>query len=129
MIEVQKELLTEAISMASSSADGSNWDAIYASLTLSGVQGGHADFLWNWQGDPNENPVSAFFVTLSADQLSNGGCEWSCRYGFMDQIHWNNFAFHLDTVGVNWAFPLGAILHAIIDVGFGNINPQTPLNP
>jgi len=126
LVESQKEALADAISNASSSADGSNWDDIYKSLTYNGIEGGHADFSWNWVGDPSENPDPTLAATAN---WPSGGCVFSCRYGFMDQIHLNNNAFHLDTVGANWAFPLGAMLHGLIDYGFGNINPGIPMLP
>ncbi len=129
-VETQQEALTDAISNASTSPDGSNWDAIYASLGWKGdINGGHADFSWNWKGDPNgdPDPIGDFFSTLAADQLANGGCEWSCRYGGLDAIHYNNNMFHLDTIGANWGFGLGLFLHGLIDFGFGNINPGIPM--
>jgi hypothetical protein len=89
-----------------------------------GIKGGHADFSWSWDPDDGIDPTANF-----TSNMPSGGCGFSCRFGDFDQIHFNNDNFHLDTVGVNWAFPLGAILHGLIDVGYGNINPSVPIIP
>jgi len=127
MVEVQREALADAISNASSSADGSNWDAIYASLQYNGTQGGHADFTWvPVPGAPDEQTdPSLDFVRQGA--WDTGGCELMCRYGSFDAIHYNNDMFHLDTVGANWGYGLGLLLHGLIDFGIGNINPSVPI--
>ena len=120
-VEAQHEALADAISLASNSPDGSNWDYIYQNLIPDQIHGGHEDF--DWIGDPS------ILNFVPQEALDWGGCPVSCRYGFMDQIHYNNNMFHLDTVGVNWGFGLGALLHGLIDVGLGNINPSIPMGP
>ena|ERR1700733_10925073 len=85
------------------------------------VHGGNAVFNWN-------GPAGVLDFVPGAD-WATGGCEISCRYGFMDAIHFNNGAFHLDTAGVQWGYGLGAFLHLVINYGFGNINSSTPLMP
>jgi RHS repeat-associated protein len=125
-VETQQENLAEKMSLASKSPDGSNWDTIYANLNpykqdgiTFNISGGNVDFTWR---DPANPPD---FVPQS--RLETGGCEILCRYGFMDQIHYNHSMFHLDTAGVNWGFGLGAIIHGIADLGLGNLDPNTPL--
>jgi RHS repeat-associated protein len=127
-VEAQQEALADAISSASNSPDGSNWDEIYEGLRVeldsNGnpiVHGSNAVFSWN--GDPD----LLDFVPQQA--WDTGGCLIACRYGDFDQIHYHGNDFHLDTVGVNWGFGLGAFLHGLIDYGFGNINGSTPRIP
>jgi hypothetical protein len=127
-VEVQKEALADKISLASDSPDGSDWDKIYEGLHAVTdpignyvIHGSNAVF--SWVGDQDLLP----FVSQVA--WDKGGCLFSCRYGSLDQIHYHNDDFHLDTIGANWGFGLGLILHGIIDYGFGNINPGIPRNP
>ena len=126
-VEIQREALAEAISLASNSADGSNWDAIYNGLNpynVSGslqIQGGNVDF--SWEGDPgllNFLPSAAWL---------KGGCELACRYGNMGAIHFNNNMFHLDTASPTWGFGFGLLMHGFGDVFLGNINPGVPMVP
>jgi RHS repeat-associated protein len=127
LIEAQKEALADAMSIASKSSDGSNWDAIYAGLSEYDqdgnvkIQGGHVDFAWT--GD------STLLPFVSPQDWETGGCVISCRYGSVDAIHFNNGAFHLDTAGVNWGYGLGAFLHLVFDVGLGNNPGNVPMNP
>lgn len=128
LVEAQKQALADAMSNASDSADGSNWDAIYNSLTVQYdqdgnviIQGGHVDFAWT--GD------ASLLNFVPQPDWTSGGCSFSCRYGSMDAIHFNNNAFHLDTAGANWGYGLGAFLHFVFDVGLGNNPGNIPMNP
>ncbi len=122
--EIQRERLADAISYASNSPDGSNWDTIYNSLNpydANGdlqIKGGNVDFTYS--GDPS----LLSFVPASAWPQ---GCETTCRYGSYDAIHFNNGMFHLDTAGVTWGFGLGALAHFGVDIVIGNINPGVPI--
>ena len=126
-VEAQRQTLAEAISLASNSPDGSNWDAIYNALNpynVSGslqIQGGNVDF--GWEGDPS----LLSFVPSSA--WLAGGCELACRYGSMGAIHFNYNMFHLDTASPTWGFGLGLLMHGFGDVFLGNINPGVPMVP
>jgi hypothetical protein len=123
-VDAQRQALADAMSYASDSADGSNWDEIYDNLVPYGsngnlqIWGGNVDFTWT--GD--DSMLS--FVPESA--WDSGGCEVLCRYGAMDAIHFDNGTFHLDTAGVLWDFPLGAMIHGFSDILLGNINPSFP---
>jgi len=128
LIEAQKEALADAMSNASNSSSGSNWDAIYNALTVKYdpdgnviIQGGHVDF--TFEGD------SKLLNFVPQQDWDSGGCSFSCRYGSMDAIHFDNHLFHLDTAGVNWGYGLGAFLHLFFDVGLGNNPGNVPMNP
>jgi RHS repeat-associated protein len=127
LADEQRQALADAISYASSGSDGSNWDYIYGNLNpydQNGdlrIQGGHVDFTWT--GD------NSYLDFVPGADWATGGCTPSCRYGGLDAIHYNNGMFHLDTVGLNWGYGLGAFLHGLIDFGFGNINPGMPMIP
>lgn len=119
--ELAKEALVNTISMASTSSDGSNWDAIYNSLDYDGTKGSNADFSWNGTTDLN---------SLGLDpglQLDSGGCEWSCRDGSMPSLHFNDGMFHLDTASPSWGFGFGLFVHGFVDLLLGNINPSVPM--
>ena len=105
-VELVREQMVEAMSLASNSPDGSNWNYIYANLDPDDengnlqIHGGNVDF--SWSGDDSYLD----FVPESAwDNGPNGGCTL-CRYGGMDAIHFSNGLFHLDTAGVQWGFGL-----------------------
>jgi RHS repeat-associated protein len=126
-VDAQRQALADAMPYASASPDGSNWDYIYNHLNpYDGngnlqIWGGNADF--NWTGDPS------FLDFVPQSDWDKGGCEFSWRYGSMNAIHFDNGSFHLDTAGVNWDFPIGAVIHGFVDVLLGNINPSLPMVP
>jgi hypothetical protein len=121
--DAEQQALADAMSYASNSPDGSNWDYIYGHLDPYDengdlqIQGGHVDFRW-W-GD------NSYLNFVPSSGWDNGGGV-ADRYGDMGAIHFNHGLFHLDTASPLWGFGLGAFLHGIIDVGFGNINPSVP---
>jgi RHS repeat-associated protein len=120
--ELAKEALTNAISLASNSSDGSNWDQIYKSLDYKTTTGGNADFTWNGTTTDLDN--------LNLDpalQLDSGGCKWSCRDGSVPSLHFNDSSFHLDTANPSWGFGLGLFIHGFADFFLGHINPSVPM--
>lgn len=123
--DAQRQALADAISYASDSPDGANWDYIYNHLNPYkpgtedlNIQGGNVDFTWT--GDPSY----LSFVPQSA--WDTGGCTL-CRYGSMEAIHYNDGLFHLDTASPAWGWGLGLIMHGFVDVFLGNINPSVPI--
>ncbi len=124
-VELQKEALADAISLASDSPDGSNWDTIYNSLNYLGTKGGNGNFAWT--GDPS----AISFIP----GWNTGGCEVTCRYGDVPSIHnpgtndIGQSSLHLDSANPLWGFGFGAFLHGLIDLAVGNLNPGVPLDP
>jgi hypothetical protein len=121
-VDAQRQALADAISYASGSPDGSNWDSIYASLQYvkNGTIGGNANF--KWTGDLG-------LISFIPGYLA-GGCEVTCRFGGVPSIHMpGNYILHLDSGNPLWGFGLGAFVHGFVDVLLGNINPNVPMGP
>jgi hypothetical protein len=119
-VDAQRQALADAISYASNSADGSNWDNIYANLqpVPDGTKGGNANFAWT--GDLN--------LLNFIPRYDTGGCEWTCRAGGMPSIHMSgNYILHLDSGNPIWGFGLGALAHGFFDGFLGNINSSVPM--
>lgn len=122
--DFQRQALADAISYASDSPDGSNWDEIYNNLKPDKngklqIWGGNVDFTYTGQQSTLD------FVPQSA--WDTGGCEVTCRYGAMGAIHFDNGTFHLDTASPTWGFGLGLFMHGFVDILLGNINPSVPM--
>jgi hypothetical protein len=121
-VDAQRQALADAISYASGSPDGSNWDYIYSNLSPlpDGTKGGNANF--SWTGDPN-------FINFIPG-YDPGGCEVTCRFGGIPSIHMpGGYILHLDSGNPIWGFGLGAFVHGFVDVLLGNINPSVPMGP
>jgi len=125
LADSQRQALTDAISNASNSPDGSNWDYIYQNLDPYkpgtddlNITGGNVDFRWTGAG--------GYLNFVSADAWTSNGCTL-CRYGGMDAIHFNNGLFHLDTASPVWGLGRGLIMHVLVDLMLGNINPSVPI--
>jgi hypothetical protein len=114
LVEAQKDALADAISLASDL----NWDQAYEHLKEDTTKGGNVDF--SWTGDASD----IAFIPGSATR----GCEWACRTGNMPSIHMNNDEIHLDTANPSWGFGFGMLVHGVVDVLIGNINPTIPLS-
>jgi hypothetical protein len=126
-VDAQREALADAISTASDK-DYITWDYAYNHLQYDSTkqtQGGNANF--DWTGAPTE---IAFVPGADA-----GGCEMTCRFGGVPSIHAHGRnpdkqpILHLDSASLIWGYGLGAFLHAVIDVGLGNINTHVPMGP
>ena len=121
-VDAQRQALADAISYASDSPDGSNWDYIYAHLQPlpNGTIGGNANF--SWTGDVSALSFVPGYLT--------GGCEVTCRFGGIPSIHMpGDYILHLDSGNPLWGFGLGAFVHGFFDVLLGNINPSVPMEP
>jgi RHS repeat-associated protein len=118
-IETLRASLADAISLASNSSDGSNWNDIYNSLQYRGSGGGNGDFgyLGNVADLGLSFPIGDFGT----------GCEWSCRAGSMPSLHYDNSMFHIDTANPSWGFGEGFFIHSFGDVLLGHINPGVPM--
>lgn len=123
--ELAREALANAISLASSSSDGGNWDEIYAHLAYNTTTGGNADF--DWVDTVDSSTLTLEQLQLSVPGLDSGGCEWSCRDGSMPSLHFNDGMFHLDTANPSWGFGFGLFVHGFVDVALGHINPSVPM--
>jgi RHS repeat-associated protein len=123
--EAQQEALADAIAYASNSSNGANWDAIYNSLVYVTTVGGNAEFRW----DSSATGLSLDSLGLPDNlELDSVGCEYTCRDGIMPSIHFDNSMFHLDTASASGG--LGAlIIHGLVDVLIGSINPTVPFAP
>jgi hypothetical protein len=110
-VESQKRLLAQLYSEMS----GQDSDLVYQALRYDNTVGGNANFSWNDSINPQEN--------LSG--LSNG------RMPGMPSIHLkprgDEFRLHVDTANPASMIPLGAIVHGLADVVFGNINGRIPI--
>lgn len=123
--ELAREALANAISLASSSPDGGNWDEIYAHLAYNTTTGSNADF--DWVDTVDGSTLTVAQLQLSIPGLDSGGCEWSCRDGSMPSLHFNDGMFHLDTANPSWGFGFGLFAHGFVDVVLGHINPSVPM--
>jgi len=117
--EALQEAVADAISLASNSPNGDNWDAIYGSLVYKDSGGGNGDFLY-------DGNVMDLGLSFSIGD-SGKGCEWLCRAGSMPSLHYDHSMFHIDTANPSWGFGYGLFVHGFVDLLLGNINPSVPM--
>lgn len=98
-----------------SEMSGQDSDLVYQALRYDNTVGGNANYEWKFPLDP-QNDLAG---------LSNG------RIPGMPSIHLkprgDEFRLHVDTANPASMIPLGAIVHGLADVVFGNINGRIPI--
>lgn len=120
-VDAQRQALADAIVAANPNL---TYDNVYSNLQYDHTQGGNANFVY--LGDLND-------LSFIPDYDTGGGN--SSREGGIPSIHMPGATddglaiLHLDSANPLWGFGLGAFLHGLIDVGFGNINPRVPMGP